>query len=149
VRILRPAVTPIGLQLAATARNVGRAFNQALTEAGGSLPIWLILASLKGSHWRTQLELARSVGIEGPTLTRHLDAMEHAGLVKRRRHPDDRRAFQVELTAAGEAMHKELLKSVITFNTRLRRGISADEVDALRDILERMAANVAEPDSDG
>jgi MarR family transcriptional regulator for hemolysin len=141
---MKPPGPPIGLQLASTARTVGRAFNQALSEAGGSLPIWLILSSLKGSDWRTQLELARSVGIEGPTLTRHLDGMEQAGLVKRRRHPDDRRAFQVELTAAGEAMHKQLLKSVISFNTRLRTGISGDEVEALRGTLERMAANVRE-----
>jgi MarR family transcriptional regulator, transcriptional regulator for hemolysin len=141
---MKPPGTPIGLQLASTARTVGRGFNQALTEAGGSLPIWLILSSLKGSDWRTQLELARSVGIEGPTLTRHLDGMEQAGLVKRRRHPDDRRAFQVELTAAGEAMHTQLLKSVISFNTRLRRGITGAEVEALRGTLERMAANVRE-----
>jgi MarR family transcriptional regulator, transcriptional regulator for hemolysin len=141
---MKPPGTPIGLQLASTARTVGRAFNQALNEAGGSLPIWLILSSLKGSDWRTQLDLARSVGIEGPTLTRHLDGMEQAGLVKRRRHPDDRRAFQVELTAAGEAMHTQLLKSVISFNTRLRRGITGAEVDALRGTLERMAANVRE-----
>jgi len=44
---MRPARTPIGLKLNRTARIVGRAFDQALTEAGGSLPVWLVLLNLK------------------------------------------------------------------------------------------------------
>ena len=102
---MKPDTTPIGLQLAVTSKAVGRAFNASLAEAGGSLPIWLVLSMLKGESRRTQHELARAVGIEGPTLTRHLDGLEAAGLVVRRRHPVDRRAIQVELTARGEALH--------------------------------------------
>src|ERR671931_880936 len=113
---MEPGGPPVGLHLAATAKAVSRAFNAALAEAGGSLPVWLILTSLRGEQWRTQHELARSLGIEGPTLTRHLDGLERAGLVERRRDPADRRAVQVELTDAGERVHAELLKAVISFN---------------------------------
>jgi MarR family transcriptional regulator, transcriptional regulator for hemolysin len=90
---------------------VGRAFNSALAESGGSIPIWLILSTLKSQPCRSQLELARAVGIEGPTLTRHLDGMEQAGLVKRQRGTLDRRAVQVELTRAGHALHGPPLES--------------------------------------
>src|SRR5713101_4712943 len=119
---MRPPGPPLGRELARTAKAVGRAFNGALVEAGGSLPIWLVLSSLKGEQWRTQHELARAVGIEGPTLTRHLDSLERAGLVVRRRDPSDRRAVQVELTAAGHALHAQLLEAVIAFNRRLHAG---------------------------
>ena len=44
------------LQLASTSKAVSRAFNDRLAEAGGSVPTWLILSSLKGDAWRTQLE---------------------------------------------------------------------------------------------
>ena len=98
-----PDGPPIGLQLATTSKLVGRAFNRALGESGGSVPVWLILSALKGERWRTQQDLARAVGIEGPTLTRHVDALERDGLVTRRRDTGDRRAVRVELTAAGEA----------------------------------------------
>jgi MarR family transcriptional regulator for hemolysin len=136
-----PPNRPIGLQLAISARTVGRAFNDALAAAGGSVPIWLVLTTLRGEAWRTQQELARAVGIEGPTLTRHLDGMERAGLVVRRRAADDRRAIQVELTERGEELHGELLTAVIAFNRKLRRGLGDAELDQLRATLDRLAEN--------
>jgi MarR family transcriptional regulator, transcriptional regulator for hemolysin len=138
----RPTQTPIGLQLASTSKAVSRAFNDALTEAGGSLPIWLVLSSVKGESRRTQLEVARAVGIEGPTLTRHLDGLEEAGLVVRLRDADDRRAVRVELTDAGEELFQRLRKAVIAFNARLTEGISEQELDRLRQTLARLSDNV-------
>ena len=97
--------TPIGLQLAHTSKAVSRAFSDTLAEVGGSVPTWLILTSLMGETWPAQHRLARALHIEGPTLTRHLDGLEEAGLVVRRRETDDRRAVRVELTEAGRARH--------------------------------------------
>ena len=42
-----PFPEPIGLRLNQAARAVERAFDKALAEAGGSLPVWLILLNLK------------------------------------------------------------------------------------------------------
>jgi MarR family transcriptional regulator, transcriptional regulator for hemolysin len=139
---MRPRGTPIGLQLARTSKAVSRAFNDALAEAGGSLPMWLVLSSLEGREWPAQLELARALGIVGPTLTRHLDGLERAGLVARVRDPEDRRAVRVELTEAGRAKHAELLQAVIAFNRRLRVGFGEKDLETLRDLLERLDGNV-------
>ena len=139
---MKPYDTPIGLQLAHTSKAVSRAFNDALAEASGSIPTWLILTSLMGETWPAQHRLARAMNIEGPTLTRHLDGLEEAGLVVRRREADDRRAVRVELTEAGRARHSELLQAVIAFNKRLRAGLSEDEIARLRDLLTRLEANV-------
>jgi MarR family transcriptional regulator for hemolysin len=141
---MRPEGPPIGLQLANTAKTVTRAFNAALADAGGSLPVWLILTALRGEQWRTQLELARSLGIEGPTLTRHLDGMERAGLVERRRDPNDRRAVLVELTDAGRELHTRLRKNVVEFDERLRSGLDQDGLGRLRTLLTRLEHNVRE-----
>jgi MarR family transcriptional regulator, transcriptional regulator for hemolysin len=141
---MRPNGPPLGLLLATTAKTVGRAFNGALAEDGGSIPIWLILNALKSEPRRSQLELARAVGIESPTLTRHLDGMEQAGLVRRRRGGPDRRAVQVEVTPAGRALHGRLLQTVIGFNRQLRTGFSAEDEEALRSSLDRLQKNVVE-----
>lgn len=143
MRPMRSDGPPLGLLLATTSKSVGRAFNGALAESGGSIPIWLILNALKGEPRRTQLDLARAVGIEGPTLTRHLDGMERGGLVRRQRAALDRRAVQVELTRAGHALHGRLLKAVIAFNQQLRTGLDDDAVEALRDLLRRLQENAA------
>jgi MarR family transcriptional regulator, transcriptional regulator for hemolysin len=140
---VRPDGPPIGLLLATTSKAVGRAFNDALAVQGGSIPIWLILNALKGERPRSQLELARAVGIEGPTMTRHLDGLERAGLVERQRDPVDRRAVQVQLTRAGHALHGRLLKAVIAFNQQLRTGVSNDDIETLRRVLGRLRENVA------
>jgi MarR family transcriptional regulator for hemolysin len=125
-----------------TSKAVGASFNAALGEAGGSVPVWLILSSTKHGQWSTQLELARALDIEGPTLTRHLDNLEGDGLVKRLRSDSDRRAFRVELTPAGEAAYERMLEAVITFNKRLVAGLTRAELQQLDDMLTRLAANV-------
>src|SRR3954471_1825049 len=96
-----PRGTPIGRKLAMTAKVVGTAFNAALVAEGGSAPSWLILNALRQGEWTAQLDLARALGIESPTLTRHLDNLERNGLVVRRPSETDRRAGAVRLAPTG------------------------------------------------
>ena len=141
---MRPRGTPIGLQLARASKTVGRAFNEALAEVGGSLPVWLILTTLRGDAHASQQQIARAVGIEGPTLTRHLDQLEGAGLVRRVAHPDDRRAVRVEPTEAGLALQARMLEVVIAFNRRLTAGLTQNDLGHLRELLDALEANVRE-----
>jgi MarR family transcriptional regulator for hemolysin len=122
---------------------VSRAFDAALGEAGGSLPMWLVLLNLKIGRAANQRRLAEAVGVTEATLTHHLNAMEAAGLVTRRRDPDNRRVHVVELTDAGEAAFLRLREAATAFDRRLRRGLSANEISTLEDVLNRLAANVA------
>ena len=138
----RPARTPIGLHLARTARSVSRAFDDALAQAGGSVPVWLVLISLKSQRLRNQRELAAAVGIREATLTHHLNAMDGQGLITRRRDPANRRVHLVELTDAGEAAFERLRGAATAFDQRLRAGLSGDEVSQLEALLGRLAANV-------
>jgi MarR family transcriptional regulator for hemolysin len=133
---------PIGLDLARTAKTCGRAFDDALAEAGGSQPVWLILISLKTGQHDNQRELAETVGIQGATLTHHLNAMESDGLVTRRRDPANRRVHLVELTDAGEALFHRLRTAAVTFDQRLRTGLSPEEVTELARLLARLRDNV-------
>jgi MarR family transcriptional regulator for hemolysin len=133
---------PIGRALAATAKAVTRAFEHELAAAGGTQPGWLILLALKQQAWRTQQEVAAAVGIEGATLTHHLDRMEKAGLIARSRDPGDRRSSRVELTDAGEELFLKLAQAARRFDKRLREGLSDAEVDAVRATLDRLRMNV-------
>jgi MarR family transcriptional regulator for hemolysin len=138
----RPARPPIGLHLARTARSVSRAFDDALAQAGGSVPVWLVLISLKSQQVRNQRELAEAVGIREATLTHHLNSMDERGLITRRRDPANRRVHLVELTEAGEAAFQRLRGAATAFDQRLRAGLSGDEVSQLEALLGRLAANV-------
>src|SRR3954451_15424709 len=139
-----PRQEPIGRALASTQKVVTRAFEQELTAAGGSQPAWLILLALKQQAWRTQQEIAATVGIEGATLTHHLDRLEKSGLIERKRDPTNRRAVLVELTHAGEEMFLKLARAAQEFDKRLRKGLSDTDIDGLRDTLARLRANVGQ-----
>ena len=139
----RPAHQPLGLHLTRISRTVSRAFDDALAQAGGSLPVWLVLISLKSRPLASQRELAEVVGIQGATLTHHLDAMESAGLVTRRRDPANRRLHLVELTPAGEALFLRLRGAAMAFDKRLRAGFSEGEVNQLEALLTRLRDNVS------
>jgi MarR family transcriptional regulator for hemolysin len=138
-----PATTPIGLQVTHTAKVLTRAFDEALAEAGGSLPVWLVLVSLKSQRHGMQRDLAEAVGIEGPTLTHHLNRMEAVGLITRTRDPANRRVHLVELTDEGEAAFQRMRRSATTFDRRLRHGLDAQEIDLLSTLLRRLRENVA------
>ena len=137
-----PARLPVGLQLAQAAKAVSRAFDDALAQAGGSLPVWLVLISVKSRQAASQRELAAAAGIQGATLTHHLNAMESAGLVTRRRDPENRRTHLVELTPAGDALFLRLRDAAMAFDQQLRSGLSGRDIDQLEQLLTRLRGNV-------
>ncbi|MBV9326775.1 MAG: winged helix-turn-helix transcriptional regulator [Chloroflexi bacterium] len=138
-----PAAPPIGLHLTRTARVVGRAFDDALAAAGGSLPVWLVLLSLKAQRLDNQRQMADAIGIQGATLTHHLNLMEADGLVTRRRDPHNRRVHVVELTEAGEALFQRLRAIAGSFDRQLRNGLSGADVATFARVLDRLRDNVA------
>ena len=118
-----PARQPIGLHLAQVAKVVSRAFDDALAQAGGSLPIWLVLISLKS---------APLIPLTSPS----------AGLVTRRRDPRNRRIHVVELTGAGDTLFFRLRDTASAFDQRLRHGLSEQALSEIEDLLTRLRANV-------
>jgi MarR family transcriptional regulator, transcriptional regulator for hemolysin len=138
-----PVREPLGLHLTKVSRIVSRAFDDALAEAGGSLPVWLVLISLKSGPLASQRELADAVGIQGATLTHHLNAMESAGLVTRRRDPENRRLHRVELTPAGDALFVRMRNAAMAFDERLRNGLSQPDIVQLEELLTRLRGNVS------
>ncbi len=139
----RPAREPLGLHLTRVSRTVSRAFDDALANAGGSLPVWLVLISLKRGQPASQRELAEAVGVQGATLSHHLSAMESAGLVARHRDPRNRRLHVVELTPDGDALFARLREVALAFDQRLRAGLSGPDVDQLEVLLDRLRENVS------
>src|ERR1700691_3307731 len=115
-----PFPLPIGLRLTQASRAVGRAFDEALAEAGGSLSVWLILLNLKIRRPGTQRELAEAVGIREATLTHHLNAMDADGLITRTRDAANRRVQVVTLTEKGDQAFQSLAAAAIAFDAKLR-----------------------------
>jgi MarR family transcriptional regulator for hemolysin len=139
---VRPDQIPIGLHLTRISRVVSRAFDEALAEAGGSLPVWLALLNLKINRGANQRQLAQAVGVTEATLTHHLGAIEKEGLITRNRDPANRRNHVLTLTPEGEARFTTLAAAAREFDVRLRANLTDADLDMLRGLLDRLGANV-------
>ncbi|GAB4423049.1 MAG: hypothetical protein OHK0015_00160 [Chloroflexi bacterium OHK40] len=79
--------------------------DQATAGRFGLPPILLrLLAQLDVVKGRRQVELTGTLLLEPSTMTRAVDRLEQAGLVRRSADPSDRRALLVRLTPAGQAL---------------------------------------------
>jgi MarR family transcriptional regulator for hemolysin len=86
-----------------------------LTAARASVLYWLSESEKK----LRQSELAKLVGIEGPTLVRLLHALEEGGFVERSSVEGDRRAKQLVLTTKG----RDAVQTIRHHNVALGREV--------------------------
>src|SRR3954452_19181983 len=71
------------------------------TPEGPQLGRFSVLACLVGLGSLSQADVARRVGFDPSDLVTVIDALEHDGLVERRRDPADRRRYALTATPAG------------------------------------------------
>lgn len=88
----------------------------------------------------TQRALGASIGVDKSTMVGLLDELEGKGLVRRSRHPQDRRAFMIEPTHAGIAAQKRALQLLDRCEKRYLKVLSRSEQDQLRKMLARLYA---------
>ena len=138
---------PVGMLVARLGKALDRAFDDALAAAGGTRPIWLVLLAVKSGAGGTQANLARHVGISGPTLLHHLDRLEAGRLVARTRDPANRRPYTIALTDEGEALFLRLRAAAVAFDRRLRDGLSDRRIAELRRTLSALSKNVERAES--
>ncbi len=85
-----------------------------------------------------QVDIARRLRIEGPTLTRMLDSLEKDSYVKRLPDPNDRRTNQLKLTEEGEAALEKVFSITDIYRERLLDGFSEEEIATVNRFLEVM-----------
>jgi MarR family transcriptional regulator, transcriptional regulator for hemolysin len=140
----RPPTEPIGLQIIGGAQLLSRALDDALTLAGGSLPMWRVLVSQKDQHPGAHPGQSEAMGVVRGTWSDELDRMEIAGLVIRKPDPEHPRVPGFELTEAGDAMFHPLLRAVVALDARLRTGLTDPEIAAFTSTLNRLRSNFAD-----
>ncbi|MGJ7908377.1 DNA-binding transcriptional regulator, MarR family [Actinopolyspora lacussalsi subsp. righensis] len=115
---------------------------RAQTESSVTLSQMSALACLWRNGPLAPRELAAHEGVQPPSMTRVIAALEDLGLVYRRQHPTDGRQAIVELTEAGnQRMEQEVSVREQWLDLRLAE-LTDQERDTLSSaarILERMA----------
>jgi DNA-binding MarR family transcriptional regulator len=93
-----------------------------------------------------QQELGSVMGIDPSTMVSLIDALESAGLAKRRPHPTDRRARVVAITPKGRRVLERGRRLAAEVEDEVLRGLTAAERRELLTLLRR-ALDTAPPQS--
>ena len=119
--------------LAVASRTVISLYRPLLEPMGLTHPQYLVMLALWEDEPLRVSELADRLSLEPATLSPLLKRLEAAGLVSRRRDPDDERAVAVTLTPAGRRLREDAERIPPAVMARL--GIGLAELEDLRDRL--------------
>lgn len=87
--------------------------------------------------------LAERMGIEAMTLSGYVERLEASGLVTRMTDPNDRRAKQIELTAAAEAVLSTVRAIAADIRAEASRSLPRDDWEKVLEILKAARANLS------
>ena len=106
-----------------------------------SAPQLIVLAYVANKEADSAAALCKSISYDPGAMTRMIDRLQEKGLIRRTPNPEDRRATNLELTAAGRALYPQLLAAKETVQAQFLRGFSKGEVRLLESLLNRLLEN--------
>jgi DNA-binding MarR family transcriptional regulator len=124
--------------LAAASRTVIGVYRPVLEPMGLTHPQYLVMLALWEQSPRTVRDLSETLVLEPATLSPLLKRLEGAGYVTRARKSGDERSLDVALTPTGQALRRDAEKVPARIVERL--GMPLDELEAIRDSLNRLLA---------
>jgi DNA-binding MarR family transcriptional regulator len=86
----------------------------------------------------SQQDIARMLGVSGTLVVQIVDALERRGLVERRRNPDDRRSYVLQLTEAGRKTLERGGEQVAGVVPELTAPIGEEGAAELRRLLRKL-----------
>ena len=129
-------------ELIHAAKSLRAYFEQVLADDGESLSTFLVIDVVDKAEGSSQRELADGVRIEDATMTRHLDRLEDAGLIARRRDPSDRRVILVDLTPTGRRTHARLRTRMTDAHDAAWVGIPKQDRETVRRVAMHLSENI-------
>ena len=140
---MMPNVThrPPGLMLRALSQMIRSRLGTRLSEIGLTVTWYAVLNVLERGEAETGADLSRHFSTDPTAVTRTIDRLEEAGLVKREKHNTDRRRYVIVLTPKAH----EILPAAHSFageNEDLFFGVlEADERQVFESLLIKLLDN--------
>jgi len=117
----------LATELRVTVLRLSRKIRSAAVVGELSEAQYCVLAGLTHHGPSTPRALAERDGVQPPTMTRTIAALESAGLVVRTAHPTDGRQVHIELTDAGVAVVDETRRRRTEWMEEMLRHLTAEE----------------------
>lgn len=119
-------------------------FAASLAQLGLSPNRFGLLVHVARAEGQAQQRLAETLGIHRNTMVTLIDDLESRGLVERRRHPQDRRAYAIHLTEQARVLLPEADQLADEQETQLLDGLSDDDRETLIHLLRRLSEHTGQ-----
>jgi DNA-binding MarR family transcriptional regulator len=114
-------------------------FSERLETIGLTPRMWGALNVLSAESPISQQQLGRAIGMDPSSMVSTIDELERRGLVQRRPHPSDRRAYALHITDQGREVLTRGRRLSMQAQAELLAPLNEAERDQLHDMLLRLA----------
>lgn len=111
---------------------------EAVEGEGLTMLQWAVLVHIHATPDIDQSRLAETASTDKTNTGRLVDQLELKGLVERRPHGSDRRAWMLRLTTRGEQLRRRLRPRALVSQERLLSCLNAKERNVFLDLLTRV-----------
>lgn len=118
-------------------------FDRMVSDLNVTRSQWSMIAVVSHHPGATQRMIAEALEMSEASAGRLIDRLCADGLLERRDRDDDRRARAVYLTEAAEPLLARLADLAQQGEERMFAGFSAEDLDRLDDLLNRLYCNVS------
>ncbi len=102
---------------------------------------WLLLTTIRNNPNVTQQQIAQAVFKDLASITRMIEILVKKEILNRDFHPDDRRRFSLSVTDKGLQILTDLEPVIQANRNKALEGITADEIQAVQTLLNKIADN--------
>lgn len=135
--------TPLGSDLARLVRIWRALIDHRLKPLKLTQTHWITLHNIHQlPPEQSQIQLAKAIGIEQPSLVRTLDQLEEKGLVIRHTCINDRRAKRITLTNTAQPIITQVNHVITTTKKEIFKGINNEEIQYLNKIILKIEKNI-------
>lgn len=117
-----------------------RRFAAAIEPLGLAPREYAILGALTAHDGASQTQLGERLGIDPSSMVVVIDRLEEAGLVERRRDPNDRRRHAIHLTERSAEVYAKARELALNLDRENLAPLNGDEREQLHALLVRLAS---------
>lgn len=119
-------------------------FDEVETKYGISIAEWRVILTLVSESGVSGADITNRWAMEKMAVNRAVQRLVDAGHVARTRDPDDRRSYQLSLTAKGSKLYEKIAPTANKRYAELTSSVSGAELEALVATLRTMIARAEE-----
>ena len=134
----RPINTRVGYLLNRVALQIRQLAQEALKPLGIIPPHMAVLSTILAEGPQTQRAMGKLLKIDPTTMVWLIDDLDKKGLVRRGKHPEDRRAYLVELAPAGKTAFHKAAQRLARLEDHFLAPLSKKERDDFKSILAKL-----------